>query len=204
MDYASIIDATLELHGAWFFQVKADAAGVLNLMEIAPRIGGASTLSRAHGVNLPLLSLYEAERIPVSVQPVAPWVELDRALINRYKRALTYRTLYLDFDDTLVVRGRVNPDMAKLLYQAVNVGVRLILLTRHAGDLDQVLTKHRLKHLFDEVIHIRNGEPKAAFILDRDSIMIDDSFTERTTVHQQLGIPVFDSSMIEMLFDDRI
>lgn len=203
-DYASRINAALELYGAWFFQVKADREGVLKIMEVAPRIAGTSAVSRARGVNLPLLSLYEAERIPVTTLPAHSSVEVDRALVNRYRHSLSYRTLYVDLDDTLVIHGKVNVELMKLLYQAINSGVRLVLLTRHSGELQGRLARHKLGGLFDEVIQLRDGESKADFIQGKEAILIDDSFAERRAVHQQLGIPVIDPSMVEMLFDERM
>ena len=203
-DFAARIGAELPMHGGWFFQLKADAAGVLKVLEIAPRVAGTSGLTRARGVNLPLLSLYESERIPVVVRAADYSVEIDRALTNRYRHSLVYRTLYVDFDDTLIIRGQMNVELIKLLYQALNRGVRLVLITRHAGDIRQALLAHRVGALFDEVIHLREGECKASVIRDRDAVLIDDSFAERDAVQQQLGIPVFDSAAIEVLFDDRV
>lgn len=133
--YAGNISGAIELHGAWFFQAKADRHGVLKVMEVAPCIGGTSALSRVRAVNLPLLSLYESERLPVQIVPGDYSVEIDRALVNRYRHNIRYRALYVDFDDTLVIRGKLNVELVKLLYQGLNRGVRLVLLTRHDGDL---------------------------------------------------------------------
>jgi hypothetical protein len=203
-EMARAISAKLVFHGAWFFQVKAAADGELKLLELAPRIGGTSGLSRAAGVNLPLLSLYEAERIPVQIAATKRNVEIDRALINRYRQSFDYSTLYVDFDDTLVIHDRVNPDLVKLIYQALNHGVRLVLLTRHDGDLDQSLKHHRLNGLFDEIVHLKNGETKATFITDSNGLLIDDSFSERHAVCSATGIAVMDPSMVETLLDDRL
>lgn len=201
---AAQINAALELHGAWFYQVKEDKKRELKLLEVAPRIGGTSGLSRARGVNLPLLSLYEAERTPVNITAGNYDVEIDRSLVNRYRHNLVYSALYVDFDDTLIVRGRINVELVKLLYQALNRGVRLVLLTRHDGDIDSQLKRYRLSGLFDEVVHLRRQQSKADYIQEKQSIFIDDSFAERKTVHERVGIPVFDTSMIEVLFDERI
>jgi hypothetical protein len=203
-NYARRINAVLPLHGAWFFQVKRDRHGVLKLLEVAPRIGGTSAISRVRGVNLPLLSLYEADRLPVQVTPARYGVEIDRALRNRYRHDLDYRILYVDFDDTLVVHGQVNFDLIKLLYQALHRGVRLVLLSRHSGDLSAALGHYRLTGLFDEVINLRAGESKVDFIRDSRAVFIDDSFAERTLVHERTGVPVFSPSMIEMLLDERL
>jgi hypothetical protein len=194
----------MSFHGAWFFQVKADADGELKLLEVAPRIGGTSALSRARGVNLPLLSLLEAERIPIQILASPQDVTIDRALVNRFKPLPSYSALYLDLDDTLILRDRVNPEMVKLVFQALNRGVRTVLLTRHAGDLPATLRQFRIAGLFDEVVHIQDGRPKGDFIREPDAIFVDDSFAERASVHAQTGIAVYDPAMVEALMDERI
>jgi carbamoyl-phosphate synthase large subunit len=202
-EYARAINSVLKLHGAWFFQTKEDRAGILKVLEVAPRIGGTSALSRARGVNLPLLSLYEAEREPVTIAVGNQKIEIDRALVNRFRSDLSYRVLYIDFDDTLIIRNEVNVELVKLLYQAVNRKIRLVLLTRHAGEINEMLRHYRLEGIFDEVIHLRANEPKADFIREKQAVLIDDSFAERTAVHNRTGIPVFAPSMVEVLFDER-
>ena len=203
-EYAEKISKTIELHGAWFFQVKADQQGVLKVMEVAPRIGGTSALSRVRGVNLPLLSLYESERLPVRITPGDYSVEIDRALVNRYRHNIHYQTLYVDFDDTLVIRGMLNVELVKLLYQGINRGVRLVLLTRHNGDLTAQLRRWRVENLFDEVIHLGPAESKVDFIKDKDAVFIDDSFAERNAVHEKTRIVTLDPSMIDVLFEDHV
>lgn len=202
-EYARAINSVLKLFGAWFFQIKEDRCGILKVMEVAPRIGGTSALSRARGVNLPLLSLYEAEREAVSISIGDQSVEIDRALVNRYRCDLSYQVIYVDFDDTLVIRNEVNVELVKLLYQAVNRKIRLVLLTRHAGEIRPVLQRFRLEGLFDEIIHLRANESKANYIREKQSVLIDDSFAERTAVHNLTGIPVFDPGTVEVLFDER-
>jgi carbamoyl-phosphate synthase large subunit len=203
-DYAVRISAELKFHGAWFFQVKEDSQKQLRLLEVAPRIGGTSCLSRVCGVNLPLLSLYESERITVSIEAAGYMACVDRALISRFQTDIVYRTIYLDFDDTLLVRGLVNTDLLKLLYQALNKGIRLVLLTRHSGDIQNTLKHYRLNSLFDEIIHLRPGEQKAAAIREKEAVFIDDSFSECMAVRKSLGIPALTPSMIEVLFDERV
>ncbi|MGD0812275.1 MAG: ATP-grasp domain-containing protein [Verrucomicrobiota bacterium] len=203
-EYAEKISTVIELRGAWFFQVKGDGHGELKVLEVAPRIGGTSALSRVHGVNLPLLSLYEAERLSVQILPGSYQVEIDRALINRYRHNIRYQTLYVDYDDTLVIRGRLNVELIKLLYQGLNRGCRLVLLTRHDGDLKPELRRWRLDNLFDEIVHLGTTESKAGFIKEKDAIFIDDSFAERKAVHDKTGIVTLDPSMIDLLFEDYV
>jgi hypothetical protein len=202
-DYAQRIASVLPLHGAWFFQVKRNQRGELVVLEVAPRVGGTSALSRVHGVNLPLLSLYEAERQPVSILPGFHRVEIDRALRNRYRHDLSFQAVYCDYDDTLVVRDRLNVDAIRFLYQCVDRGIRVVLITRHRGNLEQELQRRRLRGLFDEVIHLQSGEAKAGFIRERPALFIDDSFAERSAVGRLAGVHVADPGMMEMLIDER-
>jgi len=204
LEYALRISEALEFHGAWFFQLKENADGRLCLLEVAPRIGGTSCLSRVSGVNLPLLSLYENERFQVDIPQAWYRVRVDRALENRYRHDLTYQSIYVDLDDTLVVKGHVNPDLVKLLYQELNKGKRLVLLTRHDGAVLDYLAQFRIQSLFDRVCEVGKGQKKSEFITDKSAILIDDSFSECAEVRDKIGIPVFMTSMIEGLFDERV
>jgi carbamoyl-phosphate synthase large subunit len=203
--YARAIAERLDLHGAWFFQLREDRHGEARLLEVAPRVAGTSALHRVLGVNFPLLALYEHLRMPVTVAPNDIDVRLDRALVNRYQHDLAYGHVYVDLDDTLLVGDAVNTRLVAFLYQCLNVGRRLVLITRHAQDVDHTLARHRLTGLWDEIVHIRDeAAEKADHIAERDAILIDDSFRERRAAHERLGIATFDSSMLELLIDDRL
>jgi len=202
--YAASISKKMEFHGAWFFQMKKDRQGKLKLLEVAPRIAGTMALNRVRGVNFPLLSIYEQERIPVQIMMNQVDVEIDRALVNRYRHNVRYRTVYVDLDDTLILHGRVNTALVQFLYQCVNESIRLVLLSRHDGNVERTLQLHRLGSLFDAVIQIDRKASKADYIREADAILIDDSFRERMDVHCRLGIMTFDCSMIEMLLDERV
>lgn len=198
-EIAKRIHAELQMRGAWFFQLKKAADSELALLEVAPRIAGAMAAHRAMGVNFPLLSIFEEERLPLSIMINPGEIELDRALVNRYRHEIHFESLYIDLDDTLILNGRVNTEIVRLIYQCINNGKKVKLLTRHRDELTQTLAKHRLIGLFDEVIHLKANEPKSAFIIEKDAIFIDDSFAERREVHNATGIPTFDCSMVELL-----
>ncbi len=203
-EYAEAIGRALPLHGAWFYQAKRAAAGTLKLQEIAPRIAGTMALNRVRGVNFPLLSLFEQERVPIGILLNDLDVELDRALIARYRHPVAYRTVYVDLDDTLIVRGQVNVQAVAFLYQCVNQGKPVVLLTKHAGDLEATLRKHRLAGLFDEVVHMERTASKADYVRDPQGILVDDSYQERKLVSERCGVLTFDCSMLEMLIDERV
>jgi hypothetical protein len=202
-ELAEAIDGRLDLHGAWFFQLREDASGRLRLLEVAPRAAGTSAVHRVTGVNFALLSIYEQLRVPVAIAANAGSVELDRALANRYRHDLRYGTVYVDLDDTLVVRDAVNTSLVAFLYQCLNAGHRLVLLTRHRGDLEQTLSRFRLHGLWDQVVRVGDAEAKADYIAEADAILIDDSFRERAEAQERRGIATFDASMLELLLDDR-
>ena len=198
-EMAHLIGRKLGLRGAWFFQLKRTQDGQLVLLEVAPRIAGAMAAHRVLGVNFPLLSIFEEERLPLSVRPLAGIIELDRALENRYRHSINFSTLYIDLDDTLLVNDRVNLLAMKLLFQCINNGKKIVLISRHRSDLNQTLAKHRLSGLFDEIIHLDAAEKKSSHIKQGDAIFVDDSFAERMDVSERCNIPTFDCSMIELL-----
>ncbi len=202
-EYAYAISAKIPFHGAWFFQLKRDQKGMLKLLEIAPRIAGTMALHRVQGINFALLSIYEQERIPLKILANNINVEIDRALVNRYSHQVKYSVVYVDLDDTLILNDCVNPCLVQFLYQCINERIRVVLLTKHDGDVKQALRKYRLSELFDGIIQLERTACKSDYIREPDAILIDDSFSERKAVSHKLGILTFDCSMIEMLINER-
>ena len=202
-DYANKINNAINQIGAWFFQVREDSSGELKLMEIASRPAGASAIVRGLGVNLPLITLDAFNGIEINdVVANRYQIELDRALYNTFKLDLDYRTIYVDFDDTIVVDGKINVDVIKFLFQCVNNDKRLVLVSKHVGSLTDELNKFRIANLFDEIVHLNVNDRKSDAIDDAQSIFIDDSYGERKAVAKHCGIPVFDTCMIECLTED--
>ena len=193
------INQTLDIRGAWFFQVKENDSGDLVLLEIAPRIAGTMALARAKGVNLALLSLFDAMDLDVEVRANHYSITIDRALDNTYQHDINYKNVYLDFDDTVILDGKVNPNVMAFVFQCLNKDVKVYLITRHREDLEMSLKKYHLEGLFTELIWLENGEAKADHIHGSEAIFIDDSFAERQAVEDKLGIPTFDAHMIEAL-----
>jgi carbamoyl-phosphate synthase large subunit len=202
--YAERILTRIPITGAWFFQVKEDAQGICRLLEIDVRIAGTMAYHRCQGVNFPLLTLFDHMGEDVQVMPHALRYSLDRSLRNRYLVDVTYDTVYVDLDDTILVHGALNLRMISYLYQCVNTGRRLVLVSKHTvADRDGLLARWRLDTLFDDVIWLDESQSKADVIRPAGAIFIDDSFSQRREVAQRHGIPTFDPSMIEMLLDDR-
>ena len=113
---------------------------------------------------------------------------------------IDFKKVYLDFDDTILVRDRVCPVMICFLYQCVDDGKEIILITRHDGELEDIFEKHRINgKLFDEIIHITFDNDKSDYIDPCNAIFIDNSYAERKKVHDRFGIPVLDVDAVDML-----
>ncbi len=128
---------------------------------------------------------------------------MDRAFSNKYKLDIDYDTVYVDFDDTVTYANTVNTETIAFLYQCLNKGITIKLLTRHAKEIYDSLAHYRIDpKLFDEIIHIKDETtPKSDYITDERAIFIDDSFRERKDVAIKCGIPVFDCDAISALMD---
>ena len=199
-EYAEIINNTIKQKGGWFFQVKEDSNGKLKLLEIASRIAGTSAITRNIGVNLPLLSANIFNNIQCNDVLVNNYdIELDRALENVYKIDLKYDTVYVDYDDTIIVKNKINTDIIKFLFQCINNKKKIILLTKHNGDLIADLKRYRIDKIFDEIIHIDREDEKMNYITSKNAIFIDDSYGERKQVKNTININVFDVNNIECL-----
>lgn len=202
---AEILNASLEFIGAWFFQVKRNQEGQLRLLEAAPRIAGSMGLTRNTGTNYPLLTLFTFEGETVEMIRNQYRIAVDRAFVSRYKTDIQYDTIYVDFDDTVVMRGSVNAFLMMFLYQAKNDGKAIILLSRHRWDIEESLAQYCIdRRLFDDIRVLKPEEKKSMHITADHAVFIDDSFAERQDVSAVHGIPVFDCSEVEALVDWRV
>lgn len=202
-EIAEDLNRRFRFNGAWFFQLKENGQGQFRLMEVAPRIAGTMGATRNRGVNMPLLTLYNMWGYDVDIIDNGNDLLLDRAFISRFQSGIHYENVYVDYDDTMVLRGQVNPELMAFLYQAKNQGKKLFLISKHVGDLDEELQRFCIHPgLFDQIIRLDQSESKLPYI-QADSIFIDDSFAERRRIHEGCGVPVFDLDMIESLIDWR-
>lgn len=202
-EIAARIGSELAMRGAWFFQLRRASDGELALLEVAPRIPGSMSAHRVKGVNFPLLSLFEIERLPIGILEQPYEVEVDRVLANRYRVGFDYDSVYLDFDDTLFVKGRINTIALQFVHQCIEAGKPVYLLTRHGRAIEETLAAHRIPTLFDAVFHLKKGEPKSDYIASDKAIFVDDSYGERAEVARKTGIIVLEPAMIEGLIVDR-
>ena len=179
--------------------MKQDKDGNYKLLAIAPRISGTMATNRVLGINFPLLSIYENEGLELELMINKYCVEIDRALINRYKTNIYYNKVYVDLDDTLIINGKLNTQLVKFLYQSINEDCEIILISKTLTEIHKTLKTWRIENIFDKIISLKKEDNKADYIDPIDSIFIDDSFSERKSVFKKHRIPTFDSSMIEIL-----
>lgn len=206
---AEVINSSMRFLGLWYFQLKQDIDGKYKLLEISVRCAGTMCLSRARGVNLPLLSVYVAQGKDVTVFENPYQIKMDRTLIARYKIDYEYETVYIDYDDTLVLQQDVCLPAIRFLYQSKNQGKKIILITRHEQDHDNSVLDDLKKHyiaetIFNEIINVEDGKEKTDYINPNKAIFIDNAFAERKKVYDKYGIPVFDVEGISVLNLDNI
>lgn len=212
--FAETINKHLQLQGAWFFQMKERKNGELALLEIAPRVSGGMGLFRHRGVNLPLLTVYDALHIPVEIMEQSSPREMQRCLFNYFtqgsfpfikksnkRKPYFFDHVYMDYDDCLVTDGRLNYLLVLFLLQCKRAHIPVTVLTRHKGVYKVSLQSVGLDRLIDIFIELSDHEKKSDFINTKNPIFIDDSYRERKEVHDALGIPVFSLDMVESLID---
>lgn len=199
-EMASQINKQLKFKGMWYFQAKKSNDGVWKLLEISARGAGTQCLTRARGVNLPLLSVYSAMGRDVSVDEILPNIRMERILQPVYEFDYDVQSAYIDLDDTLIFGDNVNAELMKLLYQFQNRKIPLHLITRHETDPRKTLERLNIPvSLFQTVIHISDKSAKSGYITDQQAIFIDNSFVERLDVFEKLSIPVFDCEGVQSL-----
>ncbi|UUC51908.1 ATP-grasp domain-containing protein [Pseudomonas citronellolis] len=199
-DIATTLNARLALRGPWFFQVRRDRQGDWKLLEFSSRLSTGSVVARALGVNLPLLAVQDYLGRDLLLLPEPRLQLVERRLENKAVLDYDFDTCYLDLDDTLVCAGRANPQAMRLAYRLLQLDKRLVLLTRHAGDLTATLeAAHIPLTMFERIVHLREGEPKSDHVR-APAIFIDNHFPERLDVSRRHDIPVFDVDAMDLLF----
>jgi hypothetical protein len=199
-DMAEALHRRLKPRGLWFFQAKRSTDGTWKLLEASCRAAGTMSVYRQLGVNLPLLAAYDALNMDVRILTNAFKVTMRRRLHSSYVVEHAFKTVYVDYDDTVIINDQVNCQLIQFLYQCRNQKKRLVLLSRHPGNLEQHMRNYCVfPELFDEIHHLRTGERKSNFVTCEDAIFIDNLFTEREDVLLRRGVPVFDVDAVESL-----
>ena len=195
--FATRIQEHIKLRGLWFFQVKYDKNNKLKLLEIACRVSGCMCVNRVRGINFPLLTILDYNKInvdPILYNDID--VECYKVYKNLYKFKCNFDYVYCDLDDTIILNNKVNITMVDFLYQCLNNGKKLILLTRNLNPT-KVLSDYRIA-LFEEIIKVGKNELKSSHISHNNSIFIDDAYSERYDVNKKCNILCFSPTDIEL------
>ena len=202
---AERINSKLKFNGLWWFQIKKDVNGKWKLLEISTRCAGTMCLTRAKGLNLPLLSVYNALGYDVKACPNNVQITMDRTLISRYKIDYEYDTVYFDFDDTLIINNKVHLPAIRFLYQCRNAGKKVVLLTKHEKNILKTLEQFAISEkLFSKIVCISLDDEKSNYINPLEQpIFVDNAYQEREKVREKFNIPVFDVDGLEVLLDWR-
>ncbi len=204
-EIAQIINSKIKFRGVWFFQLKRNPQGEYRLLECATRIAGTMCVQRAAGVNLALLTVFDALEYDLDIDPQIHSVTVDRALHNLFHLDIEYDEVYLDFDDTVIVHDRVNCTVLQFVYQCVEHKIPVTLLTRHETDIYTDLRSYRIApELFDNIICLPRSERKIDHIQPKKkALFIDDSFAERKLMKDRFGMIVLGVDAVEALIDAR-
>lgn len=198
---AGHINRSLTLRGPWFFQLKQDNMHNWKLLEISCRIAGTMVAQRAHGINLPLMTLHDFMGRDVVPLPEPHVTLIDRTIKTRVHTELNWQRVYVDLDDTLIIYGLANPSLIAFIYQCRAKGNTIHLITRHESDPVKTLDNAAIsQRLFDEVIHIQSSEKKSRYITG-PAVFIDNYFPERVDVAQSENVLVMDVDAVEFYIE---
>ncbi|MCX7121196.1 MAG: ATP-grasp domain-containing protein [Gammaproteobacteria bacterium] len=188
-ELSEIINERLCPKGAWFFQCKRDTQGKIKLMEVANRIAGSVGYQRIKGINLVIATLFNALGYPVLISEFTYFPEFvyERAFSHEIKVSCNFSSVYVDFDDTLLLEGNeIHYELVGMLYGLkLNRNMKIILISKHDGNLFGLLEKYKLHFLFDKIIHLSHDKEKVHYIEEEDFIFVDDSFSERIEVQKK-------------------
>lgn len=190
-EIAMTIARELNPFGAWFFQLREDSVGVLNLLELGARVAGGSSLARARGVNLSLLNLLSRAgevRIPNPLESVTS-VHLDSSGKFKSNRLPAPDSVFFDLDDTLAdSSGLPISDVLASFLKFRDARIPCFIVTRSAANPREIMTSIGIGADVG-LIHLLGNNPKSEAIrpwTSGRSVFVDDSFSERLEVSQNV------------------
>ncbi|WP_139787073.1 hypothetical protein [Cohnella massiliensis] len=197
------INSSLNLRGAWSFKLSINNNQISNL-KVTPGIIPSMALCRNKGVNLAALCYFDWIGKEIEVLSSKIKITAQTYKHKRYIVHYEYDEVYLDLDDTIILNGKINPQIMTFLFQSRNDGKKVHLITKHKNELQTTLSTYRIQNLFDSVIWIQHSDEKYRYIRGERAIFVDDAFSERKKVAEHLGIPTFELSAVECLIDWRL
>ncbi len=191
------INSTVTFHGQWFFQIKKDSNGKFKLLEMATRFAGSFGLTKGMDINLPLLALrdFDGKEIEVNYNDLP--IEADKQFFNRFETPVRYSSVYLDGEEVFLRREHIDSFFMMFVYQCVDKGKKLVLLTGERERTLNVLREMRIPEaLFDSVCGKSELVPQDAIFISRDE-------KERIRLRKAHGMFCLDPCVIEVLLDWR-
>ena len=199
---AKALNSEISFNGPWYFQVKAKniECSDFKILEVSTRLPGSSVWARANGVNLAEMSVWNHLHYQVSALTNSITVHLERELTSKLSFPTDYQEIYIDLDETIIVKSMLNPWAVAFLIQQRNFGKRIHLISKSLEkDLKLYLNKHHIEFLFDTVHHLDILEKKSDYVQSTNGIFIDDSFSERLEVKNSLNIPCYGPDIFQLL-----
>jgi hypothetical protein len=197
------INARLVLRGAWSYQMQI-SGGLVTGLKIILGIVPEMAICRNNGANLAALTFFDRIGHEIEVRPSSIKVDAEAYLTYHYKIDYDYDDVYMDLDDTVIVNERINPVIIAFLFQCRNEGKRVHLITKHRYELNKTLENYKIDGLFDSIFWIKHSDEKYRYMKRERAIFIDDAYSERKKVAENLGIPAFEVSAVECLIDWRL
>ncbi len=199
---ASLLNQFIEFNGPWYFQVKerTESKGDFKILEVSTRLPGSSVWSRANGVNLAEMSIWNYRGEEIKALKNSCGVVVERELSSHILLDYPFDNIYIDLDETILVNGKVSHWAVAFLIQERNKGKGIHLLTKSlSSDIDLLLSRLNLSGLFDSITHLDLSQKKSQYMSHASSIFIDDSFSERRQMHAEHGIPCFGPEVFQLL-----
>lgn len=197
---ASELNDRISFRGPWFFQIKRDRDGRFKLLEIAARFAGAFALTLGMDMNTPLMAIRDFDEKDVEFSFNDSPIEADKIFITRYTVPVEYSTVICDGTVAFCIDGRPDPIFMMFLYQCINEGRQMVLLTA-----DEPLDRQMLSqcHVPADVFQIveKGREPEGLYGPASVLISRDESFRAKCRVEYQMYC--YDESLHLPLIDWR-
>ena len=201
-ELANLLNRSISFNGPWYFQVKerTESKGDFKVLEVSTRLPGSSVWSRANGVNLAEMSIWNYRGKEIKALKNSCGVVVERELSSKMLLQHPFENVYIDLDETILVNGKVSHWAVAFLIQERNKGKGIHLLTKSlTRNIDLLLSQLNIIGLFDSISHLDLTEKKSHFMLHASSIFIDDSFSERQEMRADHGIPCFGPDVFQLL-----
>lgn len=188
--HCEAIARELRIPGPWLAQFREDAEGKPTLLEVNGRVAGSMGLTRHAGVNIPLMSVFQAMGHKVRVPNLFQGTLVNRHLLSVVD-ARPFHWVIWDLDDTLIRKdGKPDPDALCYLYDCCNRGIKQILLSKNPDTPGAMKAAH-IPDVFVEVCQTNDKIAALKRLLEvhaighDDCIIVNDSYAETFAIQEQ-------------------